>query len=104
MAKKNKENETAATAEGRTAFRMSDDATIHFGVDAEGNAYSSENSPKKGEATKGRWALYQDGMTVAQALDAGMTRSNIRKDRRANYITITNPEKSADEGASDAAE
>jgi len=100
MAKK--KNEAAEAATGKTAFRMSDGATINFGTDAEGNAYSSENSPKKGDATKGRWALYQDGMTVKDALDAGMTRSNIRKDRRAGFVTITNPpEAPAEEAAAD---
>lgn len=97
MARKKSEESTesaveTASAEKRDVFRMSDQGTIHFGKDDEGNAYGPENSPKKGENTKQRWAIYRDGMTVADALEAGLTRSNIRKDRRAGFITITNPE------------
>lgn len=95
--KKNEDGETA----GRTVFRMDDQGVINFGVDAEGNAYSAENSPKKGDATKERWSVYRDGITVAEALEAGLTRSNIRRDRRAGYITITNPEKPVEESDAD---
>lgn len=86
---------------GRTVFRMDDQGVINFGVDAEGNVYSAENSPKKGDATKERWSVYRDGITVTEALEAGLTRSNIRRDRRAGYITITNPEKPAQESEAD---
>lgn len=100
--KKNEDGET--TVAGRTAFRMDDQGVINFGVDAEGNPYSAENSPKKGDATKERWSVYRDGMTVAEALEAGLTRSNIRRDRRAGYITITNPEKPVEESDAEGAE
>lgn len=100
MARKKKED-IETTVAGRTAFRMDDQGVINFGVDAEGNAYSAENSPKKGDATKERWSVYSNGITVAEALEAGLTRSNIRRDRRAGYITITNPEKSVEESDAD---
>lgn len=92
--KKNPETEASTeSVEKRDVFRMADDGVISFGTDKEGNAYGPENSPKKGENTKERWAVYQEGMTVADALSKGLTRSNIRKDRRAGFITVTNPEK-----------
>jgi hypothetical protein len=80
------ENEAATE---KTGFRLSKDATINFGTDGEGKPYSAENSPKKGDATKARWAVYRDGMTVQEALDGGLTPSNIRRDRRAGFITVT---------------
>jgi len=73
----------------REVFRMKDADTITFGADGDGNAYSTENSPKRDEKTKARWGKYRDGMTVKEALDAGLTRSNIRRDRRAGNIVIT---------------
>ena len=92
MAKK-KDAETGS--EDKSAFRFSEDATITFGSDKDGNAYSTENSPKKGDATKARWSKYRDGVTVKELLADGITRSNIRKDRRAGYITVTNPPEAA---------
>ena len=90
--KKGAEEGASETAlAGRDVFRMDDNGVIGFGKDKEGNALSSENSPKKGDASKQRWSVYRDGMTVKEALDAGLTRSNIRKDRRAGFITVTNP-------------
>lgn len=83
----------------REVFRMEDEGTIGFGTDDKGVAYSAENTPKRGEATKGNFAKYTDGMTVKEALATGLTRSNIRRDRRAGFITITNPEKPAEEPA-----
>ncbi len=106
MAKKpktteNTEDQGAAASTSTTAkrdvFRMDDNATINYGADKEGTAYSAENSPKKGEGTKTRWGLYREGMTVSEALSAGLTRSNIRKDRRAGFVRITNPEKASAE-------
>lgn len=103
---KNESNDANTEVSGdaaskRDVFRMADNATITYGVDKEGNALSSENSPKKSDATKGRWALYRDGMTVSEALAAGLTRSNIRKDRRAGYVRITNPEPTAAEASAE---
>lgn len=103
MAKKNAEiTEAAEATEKREVFRMDDNAVINYGKAEDGTAYSAENSPKKGEGTKARWALYTDGMTVTEALAAGLTRSNIRKDRRAGFVTITNPEKAEAPAAAEA--
>ena len=78
---------TTETAK-REVVRIGENDILHFGVDKDGTAYSAENSPKKGEGTKERWSKYTDGMTLAEALAAGLTRSNVRKDRRAGFITI----------------
>lgn len=92
MAKKNTETAEVAETAKREVVRIGEKDIIHFGTDAEGNAYSAENSPKKGEATKERWGKYVDGMTLEEALAAGLTRSNVRKDRRAGFITIEHVE------------
>lgn len=96
-----KKNEAAEAGEKRSAFRMSDNGVITFGANDEGVAYSAENSPKKSDTTKELWSKYVDGMTVAQALEAGLTRSNIRRDRRAGFIVVTNPAKEESEEAAE---
>lgn len=83
--------------EKKTAFRMDDAGVITFGTDAEGKAYGADNVPKRSESTKGLWSKYVSGMTVKEALDAGLSRSNVRRDRRAGFIVVTNPEKPAEE-------
>ncbi len=89
MAKaKNTEATETSDAAKREVVRIGENDIIHFGTDKEGNAYSADNSPKKGEGTKERWAKYRDGMTLSEAIAAGLTRSNVRKDRRAGFITI----------------
>ena len=75
--------------EKREVFRMKDADTIDFGKDADGKQYSTEHTPKRGENTKSLWGKYRSGMTVKEALDAGLSRSNIRRDRRAGNIVIT---------------
>jgi membrane protein involved in colicin uptake len=96
--KAKKEKAAKATdAAKRDVFRMADEGVINFGKDDEGKDYSSENSPKRGDKTKDLWSKYRPGMTVKEALDSGFTRSNIRRDRRAGYITIQNPEPAAAE-------
>jgi hypothetical protein len=75
----------------RSVFRMHDDGVITFGTDEKGVMYGAENSPKKGDHTSALWRIYRSGMTVKEALAAGLTRSNIRRDRRAGNILIENP-------------
>ena len=83
----------------REVFRMADEGVINFGTDEKGVPYGGENTPKRSENTKNLFAIYRDGMTVKEALEAGLTRSNIRRDRRAGFITITNPEPAPKEEA-----
>lgn len=87
--------------EKKSSFRMSDEGVITFGKDEQGNAYGPENTPKRSDSTKGLWAKYRDGMTVKEAIDAGLSRSNVRRDRRAGFIVVTNPEKPAEEAAAE---
>jgi hypothetical protein len=70
---------------------MADEGTIKLGSDKEGVKYGAENNPKRGEATSGKFNIYKEGMTVADALAAGLTRSDLRRDRRRGFIEITNP-------------
>jgi hypothetical protein len=85
------------SGEKRDVFRMADEGVIGYGKDDKGNPYSAENSPKRGDKTKDLWSKYKEGLTVGEALKLGFTRSNIRRDRRAGYITIKNPEPTAAE-------
>lgn len=88
----NRESDDEMTdAAKRDVFRMADDGVIQFGKDSEGKAFGPDNVPKRGDATKELWGKYKAGMKVSDALAAGLSRSNIRRDRRAGYITITNP-------------
>jgi hypothetical protein len=91
-----KASKAKAESAKRDVFRMADDGVIGFGKDGEGKDYGPDNSPKRGDKTKDLWGKYKPGMTVKQALDKGFTRSNIRRDRRAGYITITNPASAAE--------
>lgn len=75
----------------REVFRMADEGVITIGTDKEGKKYSAENNPKKGDKTSANFAKYKDGMTVKDALASGLTRSNVRRDRRAGLIGIVNP-------------
>lgn len=75
----------------REVVRLADNGIINFGTNDKGEKYSSENGPKRSDSTKALWAKYEDGMTVKEALDAGLSRSNIRRDRRAGNITYTPP-------------
>lgn len=60
---------------------------IVLGVDKEGNKYGPKNNPKrKGSATHGRFEKYKDNMTVAKALEAGVTPGDIRWDLKQGFI------------------
>ncbi len=69
------------------------DWTISFGVDKDGNSYGPEvNNPKKeGSKTRTRFALYREGMTIAQALDAGITTADLVYDRDHKYVVFHKP-------------
>jgi hypothetical protein len=88
----------------REPFRMSDAGVISFGVDEKGQKYGPENNPKRGENTTSKFSTYTEGMTVAEAMAAGLTRSDIRRDRRKGFIVITNPPEEAKPAKAEAAE
>lgn len=66
------------------------DARITFGTDKEGKPYGAKSNNPKREGSKSaeRFALYRSNMTVQQALDAGVSRSDILYDAQHNYISV----------------
>lgn len=63
------------------------DAVIHMGKDNQGVAYGPDNNPKKvGSKTHGRFALYVHGMTIQQALDAGIPTGDLVYDQGHGFI------------------
>ena len=65
------------------------DQKITLGADKEGNRYGPDNNPKReGSASAARFALYQDGMTVGEAMEAGVTRGDINWDAKHDYISV----------------
>jgi hypothetical protein len=72
----------------RTA-RHSVESVITMGKDPEGKNYGPDNNPKRaGSAANTRFALYKSGMTIQQALDAGITRGDINWDSKQGFINI----------------
>jgi hypothetical protein len=64
------------------------DQKITMGVDKEGKKYGSGHNPKRGKAAE-RFAKYKDGMTVKQALDAGLTSGDLNWDTARKLISIS---------------
>lgn len=63
---------------------------ISFGKDKEGKLYGKDNNPKRaGSAAHGRFALYKDGQTIAEAKEAGVTAGDINWDAKQGFIKIT---------------
>jgi hypothetical protein len=62
---------------------------ITFGKNAEGVEYGVENNPKRaGSAANERFARYKAGMTVAEAIEAGVTRADINWDVKQGFIIV----------------
>lgn len=58
-------------------------------ADKDGNPYGPENNPKReGSASAARFALYQNGQSVEQALAAGLTRGDFDNDTAKKFISI----------------
>lgn len=87
--------ETAASTE-KPAHRpipkepkFAETSVIKFGADKDGKSYGPEHNPKKpGSASADRFAKYRDGMTVKEALDAGVIRGDLDHDTKKGFITI----------------
>ena len=65
---------------------------ITLGADDKGVKYGAENNPKKaGSASAKRFALYRDGMTVAEAKEVGLNGSDLDydSDPKRNFITLS---------------
>lgn len=85
--KKAKEPKEPSTS-GRT--RVSEDFVISLLSDKEGNKYGPENNPKRvGSSSHGRFASYRDGMTVKEAIEAGLKRDDITWDVNKGYIQLS---------------
>ena len=67
------------------------DAVITFGVDKDGVPYSAtEHNPKKeGSKARAKFSLYREGMTIAQALDAGIPTGDLVYDRDHGFVVFT---------------
>jgi len=62
---------------------------IELQKDGEGNKFGKENNPKRaGSASAERFALYKDGMTVEEALNAGVTSTDINHDVGKGFIKL----------------
>lgn len=91
---------TAATATGETAEKkapvrpvrepkFSGDMKITLLADENGAVYGKDHNPKRaGSKSAERFALYTNGMTVDQALAAGISRADMDHDTGRKYISI----------------
>ena len=83
---------------------VAQDAVITMGKDKEGRHYGPDNNPKKiGSKTHGRFAMYRHGMTVSEALEAGITTADLVYDRDHGFVHFEGG-KTAEPAAAAAAE
>lgn len=63
---------------------------IKLGIDKDGKAFHATNNNPKREGTKAaeRFALYKNGMTVAQAMEVGVKPRHLTKDVAKGFVTI----------------
>ena len=82
------------------------DSTIHFLQDKSGKPYNvTDNNPKKnGSAGHARFALYHEGMTVGEALAAGVWSADITWDIDHGFIRVEGAMPSASAPAAEHAE
>jgi len=72
--------------------KYKNESIITLLADKDGNPYGAENNPKRaGSKSAERFALYTNGMTVEQAIAAGLTRGDLEFDVQKNFIAIKNP-------------
>ena len=65
------------------------DAKITLLKDKEGATYGPDNNPKRaGTESANRFALYKNGMTVKDALDAGVRSADIDWDVKHEFIKV----------------
>lgn len=65
------------------------DATIHMLSDKSGKPYGVDNNPKRaGTAGHERFAKYTDGMTVGEAIAAGVWAADIKWDLDKKFIEV----------------
>lgn len=62
---------------------------IRLQSDKDGKQYGAENNPKRpGSKAAVRFALYKDGMTVRQALEAGLDPGDLAYDSNKQFIVL----------------
>ena len=72
------------------ARKFANEHRIRFLTDDEDVAYGPDNNPKrKGTKAEAQFAKYRDGMTVAEAYEAGLSTAEISYDVSHDYITVT---------------
>jgi chemotaxis protein histidine kinase CheA len=87
-AKTAKAQEREAAKAARAAAKQTNGAARkRFGPDARIKMLVSEN-PKKHGAAAQRFPLYQDGMTVKEALEAGILRADLSWDTKKGFISV----------------
>lgn len=94
----NMPDKTEATEKkkGVRAAKYSDDSVISFGKDAKADKNygpqpdgSFHNAKKAGSGAAGRFEKMKAGMTVGQAIAAGVTRGDINWDAKQGFIKLT---------------
>lgn len=80
----------AAPAKPKTVGGFALTAKITLGKNAEGKAYDGKDNNPKRKASKSfeKFAKYKNGMTVQQAVDAGLTGADLSWDTRHKFISI----------------
>lgn len=72
--------------------KYKNDSIITLLADKDGNPYGKDNNPKRaGSKSAERFAFYTNGMTVEQAIAAGLTRGDLDFDMQKNFISIAAP-------------
>ena len=73
----------------KTVAGYSPTAKISLLADQEGKKYGKDNNPKRsGSASATLFEKYKDGMTVQQAVDAGVSAAAIRWDVDHKFISV----------------
>lgn len=81
---------TDEVKKGIRAAKFSGDSVIHLGKDQNDKPYGEDNNPKRaGSAAHTRFSYYKDGMTIDQAIEAGVTRADINWDVKQGFITVS---------------
>lgn len=88
-AKKEKAKKEEGAAPAPKAERFNREHKIRMLSNAEGVKYGASNNPKRaGSSSHDRFALYEDGMTVAAAIEKGVKTEDIAWDVKKGFIEV----------------
>lgn len=81
---------TAAAPKEKKIAGFATTAKISFGKDKDGKSYdTNDNNPKRAGTKSGdRFAKYKDGMTLEQAVAAGVTAADVKWDLGKGFIKV----------------